>query len=620
MLSIAPIAPAAYYREGQRQDYYLGKGELPGVWFGRGAERLGLTGTVRGADFGKLREGFGPDGTKLVRNAGHKHHFPGHDAVLSAPKWLSTLWATHRTAERRAELERAVVESAKEALRKYEGTALYTRVGRGGAIVERAVGLVAALFLQTTSRAGDPQLHVHCTLANALLCQDGEFRTMLGITAKRDQPHRLSRSALYQMKMVLGATFQEALARQVAALGYPVERTREGTFDLPGVPRTLIERFSTRGQDIQKAMAERGTTGARAASLAAKETRPRKSNRPAEERFPEWREVAAGFDPAALRSATPVHVVDNTHTATQGRPRFEEVAGHVRARMLAQPVARHDATAAPEKRARATEVGSARPQASRPVAETGRSTEDERLHRATALASKVLNRSRKDGSHVLAPLNVVLAVKQVEFLRFTRLASADRAALAAITRQRGAVQLLNATTESRVESVLTAARLAWKREGYRVLLATSSRAEADRVEKRTGIHSVSTAGLLSGLKKSRGIVQGYLAAQKKALSVGGFKKASSFIRYAFKAAGKWIRLDEKTIVVVRNPDSMTLPECADLLKRAARAGAKLVFVHEAEEAASRREPGPRVTELLLQSHLRKAFRDSLREREQERSY
>ena len=613
MLSVAAMPPATYYTEG-REDYYLKKGELPGVWFGRGTDRLGLTGNVRAVEFDKLRDGFGPHGEALVRNAGRKR-FAGHDATLSVPKGLSVLWATHRDPRRRAEIEQAVLDSAKEALAKFEATSLYTRRGKAGAIVERAVGLAAALFLQTTSRSHDPQLHVHCALFNALLCRDGQWRTMLGITARREDTYRQSQSALYQMKMVLGATFQDALARRVQALGYRVERTKDG-FDVVGVPQELVARFSTRRKAIEKVMEVRGVTGPRAAAHAAVATRPRKSCIPAAELFAVWRETAKGFDPTILHARAAASV-ERTSDAAQSQSVLEAAAASLRARTVASSPLRTRHANGAERQPQASTREAAKPAGPQPSPEQRDGRDDEHLVRAAALSAKMLRRSRKDGSHVLAPLNVVLAARQVEFLKRTTMTPKERSSLVDITRKRGAVQLLSATTKSRSESILAAARLAWVREGYKVILATSSRAEADQAEQRTGIHSMTTAGLIRGLTTNRGLVRGYLAAQKKALSVGGFEQKSSFISYAFKAAGKWVRLDEKTVVVIRNPDSLALPEVTALMKRAQKSGAKLVFVDEPSESASRREPASEVSEMLLRNHLRKTSRDNHRDRERE---
>jgi hypothetical protein len=51
MLTVAKLhaGDETYYRDSIAEgleDYYLGRGEAPGRWVGRGAERLGLAGAV----------------------------------------------------------------------------------------------------------------------------------------------------------------------------------------------------------------------------------------------------------------------------------------------------------------------------------------------------------------------------------------------------------------------------------------------------------------------------------------------------------------------------------------------------------------------------------------------
>src|SRR6185295_13529531 len=102
-------------------------------WWGRGTEPLKLVGRVVAKTFEDLRQGFAPGKKlKLVQNAGQERH-PGWDLVFSAPKSVSILWALLRSPEARAAIERAVLEAAKDALRKIEAESIFTRRGKGGA-------------------------------------------------------------------------------------------------------------------------------------------------------------------------------------------------------------------------------------------------------------------------------------------------------------------------------------------------------------------------------------------------------------------------------------------------------------------------------------------------------
>src|ERR1044071_4612014 len=96
MLSIFPLRtsdPARYYIEAislGAEEYYLGRGAVPGRWLGRCCEALGLSGTVDAVDLRSLLAGRRPDGGDLRDGWVLR---PGYDATFSAPKSVSVLFA-----------------------------------------------------------------------------------------------------------------------------------------------------------------------------------------------------------------------------------------------------------------------------------------------------------------------------------------------------------------------------------------------------------------------------------------------------------------------------------------------------------------------------------------------
>ena len=106
--------------------------------------------------------------------------------------------------------------------------------------------MVAATFRHDTSRNLDPQLHTHCVIANMVQGSDGKWRTMVN-------------DGLYRQKMAIGAVYRAELAGGLKDLGYEIEKMHpDGRFEVAGVPREVIEAFSTRRAEIEAAMAERG--------------------------------------------------------------------------------------------------------------------------------------------------------------------------------------------------------------------------------------------------------------------------------------------------------------------------------------------------------------------------
>lgn len=288
MLSIGSMSggQGKYYAELAREDYYLEGGEPPGFWLGSGAEKLGLKGNVRKQDFLELFKGM-KGGKPLVQSAGKPKHRPGWDLTFSAPKSVSVAWclADRETA---LEMRAAHLTAVERAIQYLEGNAVWTRRGRAGERRERC-GLLVAAFEHGTSRAQDPQLHTHACLLNIGLRFDQTIGT-------------LETEALYEHKMAAGAIYRAELAHQLTRrLGFATQREKSW-FELRGIPKALCEVFSKRRKAIEEELAKGGFRGAKAAEIAALETREVKGHAARETLLVEWRKVGEehGFGPREL--------------------------------------------------------------------------------------------------------------------------------------------------------------------------------------------------------------------------------------------------------------------------------------------------------------------------------
>ena len=307
MLSIGKLAAdqATYYLDqaegrvdvvesvgGGVEDYYAGGNEARGEWAGAGAgaARLGLGGRVEGEELRGILAGLSPRDGLPLRSSSSAVRVAGFDLTFSAPKSVSVVFGLGdddmRDAVRRGQ-DRAV----KEAIGYLERSAAAVRRGHGGARVELADGLVAAAFRHRTSRAGDPQLHTHVLVANLGRGPDGRWSALDG---RRLYAHARAASFVYQ------AVLRAELSR---ALGVEWAPVRKGIAELAGVPKPVLRAFSRRRAEIDAALEERGTSGARAAEAAALATRRAKRGVPAaDELTGEWRARAAalGFELAVL--------------------------------------------------------------------------------------------------------------------------------------------------------------------------------------------------------------------------------------------------------------------------------------------------------------------------------
>ena len=245
----APAQGASYY---ERDGYYAKDDPAhkeASAWAGRGAADLGLSGPVDPDTFRAVLEGEVPDGSgrRLGRRGkdGGIHHRPGRDLTFSAPKSVSLLALVGGDARIVQAHDRAVARTLSWVERNVAETRM-SDPGTGGIVRAGDQKTVVATFRHDASRNMDPLLHTHSVIANMVRGADGKWRAM-------------SNEKLYAQKMLIGAAYRSELARDLGRLGYRTEKTHaDGRFEIAGVPRNVIEAFSTRRAEIEAAVAERG--------------------------------------------------------------------------------------------------------------------------------------------------------------------------------------------------------------------------------------------------------------------------------------------------------------------------------------------------------------------------
>ena len=247
-------ATADYYSEGQ---------EIIGSWGGRGASRLGLEGTVDKFSFERLCDNLDPRTGRPLTVRTRSERTVGYDFTFSVPKSVSLLYALSGD-QGILEAFRGAVD---ETMREIE-TEMKTRVRKDGQDTDRTTGnMVWSEFIHTTSRpvegVPDPQLHAHVFAFNTTFDEEerrwkaGQFREL-----KRDAPY-------------FQAAFRVRLANRLQDLGFGVERKRDD-FEIAGVQKDVLKRFSRRTTLIEKVAADRGITDAHRKDGLGAETREKK--------------------------------------------------------------------------------------------------------------------------------------------------------------------------------------------------------------------------------------------------------------------------------------------------------------------------------------------------------
>ncbi len=243
-----------YFREHlQVGDYYAQENAVQGEWFGLGADKLGLQGTVGEQAFLALCEGLNPaTGERLTMRKNTSRFTNGketanrrifYDFTISPPKSVSIIGLCQD--ERIVEIHDAAI---RKGVREMERFAM-TRVRKKGRSDDRETGnVVGACFRHDTSRALDPHLHTHCIVMNATF-----------------DPVEKRWKALQNYEMLKAQKFVEnyyyhELAKGLKKLGYAIENNARD-FEVQGVPHKLVEKFSKRRQQIDEAVEEHVSKG-----------------------------------------------------------------------------------------------------------------------------------------------------------------------------------------------------------------------------------------------------------------------------------------------------------------------------------------------------------------------
>jgi len=246
-----------------KSDYFTEQETVTGRWHGQTKRLLGLGEIVEAQEFKNLVAGLDPHSGQKLTARMRKDRIAGAEFTFSCSKSISILYAMTGDERIIEAFRNAVSETMAGIEEKIE-----TRVRKNGRNFDRKTGnMIWAEFLHKTSRPVNgipcPQLHIHAYAPNITFCdEEKRFKaTKIRNVKANGETHQ--------------AEFMRRLSGSMEALGY--KTTHNGKwFDISGISRPVIEKYSLRTAQIEKIAKEHNLSDAKRVDLGSR-TREKKT-------------------------------------------------------------------------------------------------------------------------------------------------------------------------------------------------------------------------------------------------------------------------------------------------------------------------------------------------------
>ena len=277
-----------FAEEFSREAYYTEGPDVRSVWGGKLAEQLGLEGQVDQKNFDLLCDNINPaTGTRLTVRSSDNRRI-AYDLTFNSVKSASLAYAINGDPDILEAFNRATIETMVEIEAQ-----MSTRVRRDGKDEDRVTGnALWASFLHKTARPvdgmSDAHLHQHIFMFNSTFDSiEGRIKAGQFYAIKKDAPYH-------------EAAWHARFAKNLSEAGYGIERTETG-WELQGISRATIEKFSRRTQLIEEKAKEKGVTNPKTkAGLAVKTREPKQTNMPYDKLQEIWKERLTWQEKRAL--------------------------------------------------------------------------------------------------------------------------------------------------------------------------------------------------------------------------------------------------------------------------------------------------------------------------------
>ncbi|MCB0518510.1 MAG: relaxase domain-containing protein [Lewinellaceae bacterium] len=254
-----------------RDDYFFEEGKnVPGYWHGKLVDEFGLDRRVSQKDFSAFAHNINPKTGERLGLRETEGRRTSIEYCFNAPKSISVVMAL--TGDREIlNAHRLAVKKAMEAVEKD----MHTQVRVDGQNTYQKTGnMLYARFDHFTARpikeenhpharySADPMLHSHCIAPNVTM-HNGQLRALEG-------------SVVHSVAQYYEAVYHSHLSKSLQDMGYQIERTKD-RYEIKGVSRNAIEKFSNRTVEIEKLAKKLGLTDAKKKGELGAKTRLHKS-------------------------------------------------------------------------------------------------------------------------------------------------------------------------------------------------------------------------------------------------------------------------------------------------------------------------------------------------------
>lgn len=188
----------------------------------------------------------------------------GIDLTFSCPKSISL--ASAKDDKTKKDMIEAQQKAVKETLEEIEKNGGFTFRTTNNKVTtdQKADNLLIGKFNHFVNRNGELDLHTHCVVFN--------------ITEQKGKEYSLNAKDILKKQTDWGLLFRQKMAKNLQAKGYILNLTdsKKGLFELAGIDREVIEKYSSRRLEILKKMEADGTSGSNEAMKANLKTRKTK--------------------------------------------------------------------------------------------------------------------------------------------------------------------------------------------------------------------------------------------------------------------------------------------------------------------------------------------------------